>query len=117
MSTAKGYAALSARAPLVPYTFDRREPGEHDVAIDILYCGICHSDLHQARDEWGNSTFPMVPGHEIAGVVTRVGARVTRYKVGDKVGVGCLVNSDRTCPQCKRDLEQYCPNMVLTYNG
>ncbi len=115
--TATGYAALTAKAPLTPYTFERREPGEHDVAIDIQYCGICHSDIHQARDEWGGSIFPMVPGHEIAGVVTSVGDKVTKYKAGDRVGVGCLVNSDRSCAQCQRDLEQYCPNPVPTYNG
>jgi uncharacterized zinc-type alcohol dehydrogenase-like protein len=115
--TARGYAATAANAPLAPYTFERRAPGEHDVAIDIQYCGICHSDIHQARDEWGGSIFPMVPGHEITGIVTSVGAKVTRHKVGDRVGVGCLVNSDRSCPQCERDLEQYCPNNVPTYNG
>jgi len=115
--TAVGYAALAANAPLAPYTFERREPGEHDVAIDIEYCGICHSDIHQARDEWGGSIFPMVPGHEITGLVTNVGVKVTRYKAGDRVGVGCLVNSDRSCAQCQRDLEQYCPSSVPTYNG
>jgi alcohol dehydrogenase (NADP+) len=115
--TAVGYAALAAKAPLAPYTFDRREPGEHDVAIDIQYCGICHSDIHQARDEWGGSIFPMVPGHEITGIVTSVGEKVTKHKIGDRVGVGCLVNSDRSCPRCQRDLEQYCPNLVPTYNG
>ena len=115
--TAVGYAALAAKAPLAPYTFERREPGAHDVAIDIQYCGICHSDIHQARDEWGGSIFPMVPGHEITGLVTSVGEEVTKYEVGDRVGVGCLVNSDRSCPQCQRDLEQYCPNAVPTYNG
>lgn len=115
--TVVGYAALAARAPLAPYTFERREPGEHDVAIDIQYCGICHSDIHQARDEWGGSIFPMVPGHEITGLVSSVGAKVTKYRAGDRVGVGCLVNSDRSCPQCHRDLEQYCPNAVPTYNG
>ena len=115
--TATGYAALSAKAPLVPYSFERRAPGESDVAFDIQYCGICHSDIHQARDEWGGSIFPMVPGHELTGVVTAVGAKVTKHKVGDRVGVGCLVNSDRSCPQCKRDLEQYCASGVPTYNG
>lgn len=115
--TSTGYAALAAKAPLTPFTFERREPGEHDVAIEIQYCGICHSDIHQARDEWGGSIFPMVPGHEIVGVVTQVGDKVTKHEAGDRVGVGCLVNSDRSCPQCQRDLEQYCPKAVPTYNG
>jgi len=115
--TTHGYAALSAKAPLVPFTFERREPGPTDIAIDIQFCGICHSDIHQARDEWGGSIFPMVPGHEIAGVVTAVGEKVTKYNVGDRVGVGCLVDSDRTCPQCQRDHEQYCAKSVPTYNG
>src|ERR1700688_4787086 len=118
MSKTRGYAAMSATASLAPYSFERREPREHDVAIDIKFCGICHSDIHQARDEWGGSTFPMVPGHEIAGVVTAVGNKVTKYKVGDKVGVGCFVDSCRKCAQCKKGLEQYCAvGMVLTYNG
>ena len=109
---------MAAKSLLGPFTFDRREPREHDVAIDIKFCGICHSDIHQARDEWGGSIFPMVPGHEIAGVVTAVGNKVTKYKVGDKVGVGCFVDSCRKCAQCKEGLEQYCSvGMVLTYNG
>src|ERR1700722_18338243 len=86
MSKTKGYAASAAKAPLGPFTFERREPREHDVAIDIKFCGICHSDIHQARDEWGNGIFPMVPGHEIAGLVSAVGSKVTKYKVGDRVG-------------------------------
>jgi len=118
MSQTKGYAALSAKSALAPFSFERREPREHDVAIDIQYCGICHSDIHQAWDEWGGSAFPMVPGHEIAGVVTAVGNKVTKYKVGDKVGVGCFVDSCRKCPQCLKGLQQYCTvGMVLTYNG
>jgi uncharacterized zinc-type alcohol dehydrogenase-like protein len=92
-----GYAAQQAKAPLSRYSFERREPGDYDVVIDIQYCGICHSDIHQVNDEWGGSTFPMVPGHEIAGVVMGVGAKVTRYKVGDRVGVGCFVDSCRKC--------------------
>ncbi len=109
MIKTKAYAALTAKTQLVPYTFERRDPKEHDVVIDIKFSGICHSDIHTARDEWGNSPiFPLVPGHEIAGVVRSVGAKVTKYKVGDKVGVGCMVDSCRTCPQCKQDLEQYC---------
>ena len=106
MSKTKGYAAMTAKAALAPYSFERREPREHDVTIDIKFCGICHSDIHQARDEWGGSTFPMVPGHEIAGIVTTVGNKVTKYKVGDKVGVGCFVDSCRKCPQCQKGLEQ-----------
>ena len=117
MIKTKGYAAASAKALLGPYSFERREPREHDVAIDIKFCGICHSDIHQARDEWGGSIFPMVPGHEIAGVVTAVGSRVTKYKIGDKVGVGCMVDSCRTCAQCRQGLEQYCTLIpVWTYN-
>jgi uncharacterized zinc-type alcohol dehydrogenase-like protein len=118
MSKTKGYAAKTAKDSLAPFSFERREPREHDVAIDIKFCGICHSDIHQARDEWGGSIFPMVPGHEIAGVVSAVGNKVTKYKVGDKVGVGCFVDSCRKCAQCKKGLEQYCAvGMVLTYNG
>ncbi len=122
MSQTKGYAALRAKAPLAPYTFDRREPRDHDVVIDIKYCGICHSDIHQARDEWSDyqeeCIFPMVPGHEIAGIVSVVGKKVTKYKVGDKVGVGCFVDSCRACDECKRGLEQYCSvQTVWTYNA
>jgi uncharacterized zinc-type alcohol dehydrogenase-like protein len=118
MTSCKGYAAAAAKAPLMPFTFERRSLREHDVAVEIKYCGVCHSDIHQARDEWGGSIFPMVPGHEIAGIVTEVGTRVTRHKVGDAVGIGCFVDSCRTCPECRRGLEQYCNcGMVLTYNG
>jgi len=122
MSKTKAYAALSAKAPLAPYSIERREPREHDVVIEIKHCGICHSDIHQARNEWNEYQeeviFPMVPGHEIAGVVTVVGAKVTKYKVGDKVGVGCFVDSCRTCAECKRGLEQYCSvQTVWTYNA
>ena len=114
----RGYAALAVKAPLAPYAFERRAPREHDVAIDIQYCGICHSDIHQVRDEWGGSIFPMVPGHEITGVVRAVGGKVTKFKVGDKVGVGCFVDSCRKCPQCLKGLEEFCAvSMVLTYNG
>jgi alcohol dehydrogenase (NADP+) len=118
MIPAKAYAALKAASPLVPFTIERREPREHDVLIDILYCGICHSDLHQVKDEWGGSTFPMVPGHEIVGRVSRVGAGVTRFKTGDIAGVGCFIDSCRSCPNCKKGLEQLCdkgPN--FTYNS
>lgn len=118
MIQAKGYAALSAKTPLVPFSFERREPKEYDVVIDIKYSGICHSDIHQARDEWGGSIFPMVPGHEIAGVVVTVGSAVTKYKVGDHVGVGCMVDSCRTCDHCEQELEQYClGGMSGTYNS
>ncbi|QNI33260.1 NAD(P)-dependent alcohol dehydrogenase [Alloacidobacterium dinghuense] len=118
MPNAKGYAAAVAKAPLQPYSFERREQREHDVAIEIKYCGICHSDIHQARDEWGGAIFPMVPGHEIAGIVTGVGSKVTKFKVGDKVGIGCFVDSCRTCEQCKEGLEQYCAvGAVWTYNA
>jgi uncharacterized zinc-type alcohol dehydrogenase-like protein len=122
MSKSKGYAAVAAKAPLGPYSFDRREAREHDVVIAIKYCGICHSDIHQTRDEWSEyqeeSIFPMVPGHEIAGVVSAVGSKVTKHKVGDKVGVGCFVDSCRTCPQCRSGLEQYCSvRTVWTYNA
>ncbi|MCU1321032.1 MAG: alcohol dehydrogenase [Acidobacteriaceae bacterium] len=118
MSTAtKSYAAPSATAPLAPLTIERRTPTEADVEIEILYCGVCHSDLHQARNEWGNSVFPVVPGHEIVGRVTSVGSGVTRFKVGDMAAVGCMVDSCRTCPNCKQGLEQYCDNnMTQTYN-
>ena len=122
MLASHGYAAASVKAPLTPFSFERRDLKGDDVQIDIKFCGICHSDIHQARDEWGGSTFPMVPGHEIAGIVAAVGAKVTKYKVGDHVGVGCMVDSCRTCTSCNRDLEQYCltppPNgCVLTYNS
>jgi uncharacterized zinc-type alcohol dehydrogenase-like protein len=114
----RGYAAATAKATLTPFTFGRREPREHDVLIDIKYCGICHSDIHQARDEWGDAIFPMVPGHEITGTVTAVGGKVSKFKVGDRVGVGCFVDSCRTCPECRQGLEQYCSvRTSWTYNG
>lgn len=114
----KGYAALSAGSEIVPFEFDRREVGAHDVELDIKYSGICHSDIHQAREEWGPAIFLMVPGHEIAGVVTSVGASVTKFKVGDHIGVGVFVDSCRTCEQCQKGLQQYCANgMTGTYNG
>jgi uncharacterized zinc-type alcohol dehydrogenase-like protein len=118
MIPVKGYAAHKVKEPLAPFSFSRREVGEHDVLIDIHFCGICHSDIHQARDEWGGAAFPMVPGHEIAGVVTKVGSKVTRYRAGDKVGVGCFVDSCRDCKNCRAGLEQYClKGMIGTYNG
>lgn len=121
MSKCKGYAAPAAKAPLAPFSFERREPRERDVVIDIKYCGICHSDIHQARNEWSEyqeeAIFPMVPGHEITGIVTAVGKKVTKYKIGDKVGVGCFVDSCRTCAECRRGLEQYCTvGTIWTYN-
>jgi alcohol dehydrogenase (NADP+) len=118
MSQTHAYAARSSTAPLAPFTIERREPGPRDVQIDILYCGICHSDLHQVRNDWGGSMYPMVPGHEIVGRVARVGAQVTKLKVGDIAGVGCLVDSCRQCSTCKADLEQYCENEpTWTYNS
>ncbi|ARG96505.1 NAD(P)-dependent alcohol dehydrogenase [Legionella micdadei] len=117
MIPVKGYAAEAAKSPLKPYSFARRDIGEYDVLIDIKYCGICHSDIHQVRDEWGGSLFPMVPGHEIVGIVDKVGHKVTQFKTGDKVGVGCFVDSCRRCINCKADLEQYCDEgATLTYN-
>lgn len=118
MLKTNAYAATSATTPLAPFAIDRREPGPHDVLIEILYCGVCHSDIHQARGEWGQSTFPMVPGHEIVGKVARVGAEVKKWKAGDTVGVGCFVDSCRQCEPCRAGDEQYCdkaPN--FTYNS
>lgn len=118
MFTCTGYAAEAADKRLSPFTFERRDPGPTDVAIEILYCGVCHSDLHTVRDEWGGTLYPCVPGHEIVGRVTAVGSAVTRFKVGDTAAVGCMVDSCRTCPSCKAGLEQYCDNgFVGTYNG
>ena len=118
MLPTKAYAAPAANVPLAPFHFERREVGPHDVHIDIQFCGVCHSDIHQVRDEWGGSIFPMVPGHEIVGRVTQVGAEVTNFREGDLAGVGCLVDSCRTCPSCQEGLEQYCEvGMVGTYNG
>jgi uncharacterized zinc-type alcohol dehydrogenase-like protein len=113
-----GFAATEADKPLAPFSFNRRDVGPNDVQIKIAFCGVCHSDLHTARNEWKNSVFPVVPGHEIVGHVTAVGANVTGFKVGDTAGVGCLVGSCRTCPSCQEGLEQYCDNgFVGTYNG
>jgi uncharacterized zinc-type alcohol dehydrogenase-like protein len=119
MIKAKGFAALKPKEHLVPYSFERREPKEHDVVIDIKFCGVCHSDIHMTRDEWGfGSPFPMVPGHEIAGVVRKVGTKVAKYKVGDRVGVGCMVDSCRECAHCKQELENYCiPGNTMTYGS
>lgn len=118
MLPTRGYAAATRAASLAPFSFERRDPGAADVLIEILYCGICHSDIHQARGEWGPATFPMVPGHEIVGRVRLVGAEVSRFRVGDLVGVGCFVDSCRECVNCREGLEQYCEGHVaFTYNS
>ncbi|HWZ44061.1 MAG TPA: NAD(P)-dependent alcohol dehydrogenase [Candidatus Saccharimonadales bacterium] len=118
MSKAIGYAAQSAQSLLAPFSFQRREPGPQDVAIEILYCGVCHSDLHTVRNEWQNATYPAVPGHEIVGRVTAVGGQVKRFKKGDLAAIGCLVDSCRTCSSCSRGLEQYCEaGSTGTYNN
>jgi len=118
MIPTRAYAAFDSKSPLGPHALDRREPGPHDVVIDILYCGVCHSDLHQVRNEWANSSYPMVPGHEIVGRVSSAGSGVMRHFVGDVVGVGCMVDSCRVCASCKEGLEQYCVDLpVWTYNG
>ncbi len=118
MPKTAAYAAASAKAPLGPLSIDRREPGANDVLIDVLFCGVCHSDIHQARDEWGGATFPMVPGHEIVGRVRQVGARVSKFAVGDIAGVGCMVDSCRACDPCSQNLEQFCAKgCAFTYNG
>jgi uncharacterized zinc-type alcohol dehydrogenase-like protein len=120
MFNAKAYSAASPTSPLASTTIARRDPTENDVQIEILFCGICHSDLHTVRNEWSSvmaTAYPCVPGHEIVGRVTKVGSAVTSFKPGDLAGVGCLVDSDRTCPACKSGLEQFCPGMILTYNS
>ncbi len=116
MYPTKGYATHAPDKPLGAFQFDRRDLGTRDVLIDIHFCGICHSDIHQARDEWGHSLYPMVPGHEIVGVVARTGPDVKKFKVGDRVGVGCLVDSCRVCGECHEGYEQYCGHPVFTYN-
>jgi alcohol dehydrogenase (NADP+) len=112
-----GYAAQSSTTPLDLFHFERREPGPRDVQIEILYCGVCHSDLHMVRNEWQGAVYPVVPGHEIVGRVTRVGAEVQGFAPGDLAGVGCLVDSCRICPDCQEGLEQYCPTFTMTYNS
>ncbi|XP_038978987.1 probable mannitol dehydrogenase [Phoenix dactylifera] len=112
-----GWAARDNSGVLSPFSFSRRNNGDDDVTIKILYCGICHSDLHSIKNEWTNTIYPIVPGHEIVGAVTEVGSNVRKFKVGDKVGVGCLVNSCRSCDGCKQGFENYCPRMILTYNS
>jgi alcohol dehydrogenase (NADP+) len=119
MYNAKAYSAASATSPMAATKIVRRDPTDTDVQIEILYCGICHSDLHQVRNEWKDvmaTVYPCVPGHEIVGRVTKVGSAVKKFKAGDLAAVGCMVDSDRTCPECKAGLEQFCPNMILTYN-
>ena len=118
MIPAKGYAATSPESPLQPWSFDRRAVGPHDVRFDIAYCGVCHSDLHQVRNEWGISQYPLVPGHELVGLVVEVGSHVKNFKVGDRVGVGCLVDSCNQCQNCDQGLEQHCLNgNTQTYNS
>lgn len=120
MYKTRAYSAASETAPFASTTIPRRDPAEHDVQIEILFCGICHSDLHQVRNEWKNvapTAYPIVPGHEIVGRVTRVGSGVTQHKPGDLAAVGCMVDSDGTCPECQAGLEQFCRNMTLTYNA
>jgi uncharacterized zinc-type alcohol dehydrogenase-like protein len=118
MFQVKAFAAQSPTSALAPFSLQRRDPGPHDVQIDILYCGVCHSDLHQARNDWSNSLYPMVPGHEIVGRVVKVGQHVTKFKIGDLAAVGCMVDSCRRCEPCDAGLEQYCAEgCTLTYNG
>ncbi len=120
MYKTRAYSAAGATSTLASTAIPRRDPAEHDVQIEILYCGICHSDLHSVRNEWSEfmpTVYPIVPGHEIVGRVTRVGSAVTRYKAGDLAAVGCLVDSDRTCPNCQAGLENFCPNLTLTFNS
>lgn len=119
MYPAKAYAATSATSPLAPYSFERRDPGPLDVQIEILFCGVCHSDLHTVRNEWHSTSYPCVPGHEMVGRVVKVGDKVKKFKKGDRAAVGCMVDSCRTCANCKADLEQFCENggTIFTYNS
>jgi alcohol dehydrogenase (NADP+) len=120
MNNTKAYSAASAKSPLAFTKIQRRNPTDHDVQIEILFCGVCHSDVHQVRNEWSGvapTVYPIVPGHEIVGRVTKVGAGVAKYKPGDLAAVGCMVDSDGTCPHCQSGLEQFCPNMILTFNS
>jgi alcohol dehydrogenase (NADP+) len=111
------YAAQNATTPLAPFNFERRDVGKHDVQVEILYCGVCHSDLHTVRNEWQGTTYPCVPGHEIVGRVVKVGEHVNKFQAGDTAGVGCMVDSCRTCANCEEDLEQFCPDTIFTYNS
>ncbi|KAK9678830.1 hypothetical protein RND81_11G235400 [Saponaria officinalis] len=115
--TAFGWAARDSSGILSPFNFSRRATGDKDVTFKVLYCGICHSDLHFIKNEWGNASYPVVPGHEIVGVVSEVGSKVQKFKVGDKVGVGCMVGSCLSCDACEKSLENYCPKMILTYGS
>ena len=117
MIPTKSYAALDPKKPLQAFKIQRREPGKNDVHIKIMFCGICHTDIHQARNEWGHSIFPMVPGHEIVGQVVTTGALVKKFKKGDFVGVGCMVDSCGTCKDCKDHVEQFCNTVSYTYNS
>lgn len=117
MINTKAYAAASPKSSLAPFSLTRRDLRPNDVKIDILFCGVCHSDIHTARDEWGGTTFPCVPGHEIVGRVVAVGREVKKFKEGDLTAVGCMVDSDLSCPSCQENLEQFCPNVTFTYNG
>jgi len=117
MRPTHGYAAFNAHNPLAPFSFERREPTADDVVIEILYCGVCHSDLHQVRNEWHGSTFPMVPGHEIIGRIIETGSAVSRFKAGEMAGVGCMVDACGVCGECQDDLEQYCNHTTYTYNS
>src|ERR1700731_2409224 len=120
MHNTKAYSAANATSPLSSTTIRRRDPTEHDVQIEILYCGICHSDLHQVRNEWSEvmpTVYPIVPGHEIVGRVTKVGSGVTKFKRGDLAAVDCMVDSGGTCPECRGGFEQFCPNLTLTFNS
>ncbi|KAI3855840.1 hypothetical protein MKX03_036994 [Papaver bracteatum] len=112
-----GWAARDTSGHLSPFKFSRRATGEEDVVLKVLYCGVCHSDLHASKNEWGISMYPLVPGHEIVGVVTEVGGKVTKFQVGDKVGIGCMVGACHSCDNFTQDLENYCPNMILTYSA
>ncbi|MFT6839044.1 MAG: putative zinc-type alcohol dehydrogenase-like protein, partial [Sediminicola sp.] len=118
MTEVKAYAAKTSDSEMVPFKLDRRDVTANDIKIDIEYCGVCHSDLHQVRNDWKNSVYPVVPGHEIIGRITEVGADVTKFKVGQMVGVGCMVDSCQECSACKDDMEQFCENgATFTYNG
>jgi uncharacterized zinc-type alcohol dehydrogenase-like protein len=120
MSNTKAYAAAHATSPLAPTTIERRQPTDHDIQLEILFCGVCHSDVHSVRNEWSDfvsTTYPIVPGHEIVGRVTEVGSAVTQFKSGDLAAIGCMVDSDRICPHCKVGLEQFCQNVIFTYNS